>query len=73
MIAPPPLVNTIKGEYSNAERVLNEGRTAEADFFSQINVQSDVLEGDNEELNLEAEKEDLIDFSDKDPFSEGDY
>ena len=67
------VINTIKGDYSNAERVLNEGRTAEADFFSQINVQSDVLEGDNEELNLEAEKEDLIDFSDKDPFSEGDY
>ena len=67
--------NTIKGKDSNAERLLPEqepGHTA-ADFFTQINVQSHVLEGDNEELNLEADKEDLIDFSDKDPFSEGEY
>ena len=27
----------------------------------------------NEEINLEIQENDLIDFSDKDPFSEGDF
>jgi hypothetical protein len=31
------------------------------------------LQGDNEELNLEVQENNLIDFSDKDPFSEGEF
>lgn len=66
----------IKGNSSNAERFMKQIDTVpqkDADFFSQINTVSDELQGDNEEINLEIQENDLIDFSDKDPFSEGDF
>ena len=63
--------SAIKGTESNAERFI--GATGDADFFSQINSESETLQGDNEDLQLEVEKDDLIDFSDKDPFSRGNY
>ena len=67
---------TIKGNSSNAERYtlfVDVDPQKDADFFSQINTVSDELQGDNEELNLEVQENDLIDFSDKDPFSEGEF
>jgi hypothetical protein len=63
--------SAIKGTESNAERFV--GGTGNADFFSQINSESETLQGDNEDLQLEVEKDDLIDFSDTDPFSGGNY
>ena len=63
--------SSIKGLESNAERFA--GSTGDADFFSQINTEDESLQGDNEDIQLEVEKDDLIDFSDKDPFSGGNY
>ena len=63
--------SAIKGTESNAERFV--GGTGNADFFNQINSESETLQGDNEDLQLEVEKDDLIDFSDKDPFSGGNF
>tara|TARA_R110002012_G_scaffold294896_1_gene491232 strand:- start:1902 stop:2840 length:939 start_codon:yes stop_codon:yes gene_type:complete len=65
-------VNTsIKGEESKAERFVLG--TENADFFNQINTEDESLQGDNEEIELEIEKDDIIDFSPKDPFSGGNY
>tara|TARA_R110000744_G_scaffold124970_1_gene230608 strand:+ start:131 stop:1072 length:942 start_codon:yes stop_codon:yes gene_type:complete len=66
-----PTTSAIKGTESNAERFV--GGTGNADFFNQINSESETLQGDNEDLQLEVEKDDLIDFSDKDPFSGGNF
>ncbi len=66
----------IKGNSSNAERYtlfVDVDPQKDADFFNQINTVSDELQGDNEELNLEVQENNLIDFSDKDPFSEGEF
>jgi len=63
--------SAIKGTESNAERFV--GGTGNADFFSQINSESETLQGDNEDLQLEVEQDNLIDFSDRDPFSGGNY
>ena len=63
--------SSIKGLESNAERFA--GSIGDADFFSQINTEDESLQGDNEDIQLEVEKDDLIDFSDKDPFSGGNY
>ena len=64
--------SSIKGLESNAERFAT-GSVSDADFFSQINTEDESLQGDNEDIQLEVEKDDLIDFSDKDPFSGGNY
>lgn len=63
--------SSVKGLESNAERFA--GSVGDADFFSQINTEDESLQGDNEDIQLEVEKNDLIDFSDKDPFSGGNY
>tara|TARA_R110002153_G_scaffold232685_1_gene385983 strand:+ start:663 stop:1604 length:942 start_codon:yes stop_codon:yes gene_type:complete len=63
--------SAIKGMESNAERFA--GSTGNGDFFSQINNEDDTLQGDNEEIQLESEKDDLIDFSSTDPFSGGNF
>jgi len=71
-----PKPQTIRGNSSNAERVLPAAGLepiADADFFTQINTVTDELDGDNEEINLEIEKDDLVDFDDNNPFSEGSY
>jgi hypothetical protein len=71
-----PIVRTIRGNSSNAERIVPpfaQQPINDADFFTQINTVSDELEGDNEEINLEIEKDDLVDFNDDNPFSEGSY
>jgi len=65
-------INTsIKGVESNAERYVLG--TENADFFNQINTEDESLQGDNEEIELEIEKDNIIDFSPKDPFSGGNY
>jgi len=60
---------SIKGLESNAERFA--GSTGNADFFNQINTEDETLQGDNEEIDLEIRKDNLIDFSLDDPFSGG--
>ena len=62
---------SIKGVESNAERFVLG--TENADFFNQINTEDESLQGDNEEIELEIEKDNIIDFSPKDPFSGGNY
>ena len=62
---------SILGRESTAEWYV--GGTADADFSTQINVQSDELFGDNEEIDIELDRDDLLDFSEQDPFSEGDF
>ena len=61
--------SSIKGLESNAERFA--GSTGQADFFSQINTEDETIQGDNEDIQLEVSKDNLIDFSDRDPFSGG--
>ena len=60
---------SIRGLESNAERFA--GSTGNADFFSQINTEDETLQGDNEDIQLEVETDNLIDFSLDDPFSGG--
>lgn len=62
---------SIKGSSSRGERFL--GTTAPADFGVQINTQNEEMQGDNETIQLEIKEEDLIDFSETDPFSEGNF
>ena len=69
-------IQTIRGHSSNAERIMpieESNPVNDADFFTQTNTVTDELAGDNEEINLEIEKNDLIDFNDDNPFSEGSY
>ena len=62
---------SVKGLESNAERFAVSGGTGNADFFSQINTEDETLQGDNEDIQLEVETDNLMDFSLDDPFSGG--
>ena len=62
---------SIVGESSGAERLL--AATGNADFNVQINTVDLSTMGDNEEIDLEISEDDLIDFSESDPFSEGNF
>jgi hypothetical protein len=62
---------SILGRGSTAEKYISG--TADSDFSTQINVQSDELLGDNEEIDIELDRDDLLDFSEQDPFSEGNF
>jgi hypothetical protein len=62
---------SILGTGSNAEKYINA--TGDADFSTQINIESDELLGDNEEIDIELDRDDLLDFSEQDPFSEGNF
>ena len=62
---------SIIGESSGAERFLSA--TGDADFNVQINTVDQSAMGDNEEIDLEVSEDDLIDFSETDPFSEGKF
>ena len=71
-----PKPQTIRGNSSGAERFVPATAVepiVDADFFTQINTVTDELEGDNEEINLDIENNDLVDFSENDPFSEGKF
>jgi len=62
---------SILGRTSTTEKYISG--TGDADFSTQINTQSDELVGDNEEIDIEIDKDDLLDFSESDPFSEGSF
>ena len=62
---------SILGRTSTAEKYISG--TGDADFSTQINIESDELLGDNEEIDIELDKDDLLDFSENDPFSEGNF
>ena len=62
---------SIVGESSGAERFLSA--TGDADFNVQINTVDQSAMGDNEEIDLEVSEDNLIDFSETDPFSEGKF
>jgi len=62
---------SVLGRTSTAENYISG--TGDADFSTQINVQSEELVGDNEEIDIEIDKDTLLDFSENDPFSEGNF
>ena len=62
---------SIVGDSSGAQRFLTA--TGDADFSVQFNTVDKSTMGDNEEIDFEVDDNDLIDFSEVDPFSEGKY
>ena len=62
---------TVKGASSGAEYLI--GTDATADIIIPHNIQDNEFFGDNESIELEGNIKDIIDFSDTDPFSEGNF
>ena len=62
---------TVKGASSGAEYVISTDATA--DIVIPQNIQDNEFFGDNESIELEGNIKDIIDFSDTDPFSEGNF
>ena len=62
---------TVKGASSGAEYLISTDATA--DIIIPQNIQDNEFFGDNESIELEGNIKDIIDFSDTDPFSEGNF
>jgi len=62
---------TVKGASSGAEYLISTDATA--DIVIPQNIQDNEFFGDNESIELEGNIKDIIDFSDTDPFSEGNF
>ncbi len=62
---------TVKGASSGAEYLISTDATA--DIIIQQNIEDNEFFGDNESIELEGNIDNIIDFSDTDPFSEGNF
>tara|TARA_R100001509_G_scaffold148320_1_gene106077 strand:- start:41533 stop:42477 length:945 start_codon:yes stop_codon:yes gene_type:complete len=62
---------SVKGASSGAEYLITTDATA--DIIIQHNIEDNEFFGDNESIELEGNIDNIIDFSDSDPFSEGNF
>lgn len=66
-----PFETTVKGASSGAEYII--GTDVTAGIIIPENIEDDEFIGDNDAIELEGNINNIIDFSDTDPFSEGNF